>query len=487
MIQDQPLVVFSLRRNSFRRRSSITNLDDRGWTPLHVKARKGDLKSVKQLLDQGFDVNALAWGPKSKGVSPLHLAAEGGHIEVMDLLLERGANIDARTWGSCGWTPLHAAAKERKREAVKFLVENGAFLPDDISDTRFNPPVHYCHGLEWAYEEMKKLNSESSSSGLAVEKMSELSVMIRFFSLSMASSRCELLVICVLSLFFVLAHSKTLKRDVKALNEIKASLGWRVVYSWVGDDPCGDGDLPPWSGVTCSTQGDYRVVTELDLHNNKLTGPIPPQIGRLKRLKVLNLRWNKLQDVIPPEIGELKRLTHLYLSFNSFKGEIPKELAALPELRYLYLQENRLIGRIPAELGTLQNLRHLDVGNNHLVGTIRELIRFDGSFPSLRNLYLNNNYLSGGIPAQLSKLTSLEIVYLSYNKFIGNIPFAISHIPKLTFLYLDHNQFTGRIPDAFYKHPFLKEMYIEGNMFKQGANPIGTHIVLEVSDSDFVV
>ncbi|XP_033135284.1 receptor-like protein 34 isoform X3 [Brassica rapa] len=279
----------------------------------------------------------------------------------------------------------------------------------------------------------------------------------------MASSRCELLVICVLSLFFVFAHSKTLKRDVKALNEIKASLGWRVVYSWVGDDPCGDGDLPPWSGVTCSTQGDYRVVTELevyavsivgpfpiavtnlldltrlDLHNNKLTGPIPPQIGRLKRLKVLNLRWNKLQDVIPPEIGELKRLTHLYLSFNSFKGEIPKELASLPELRYLYLQENRLIGRIPAELGTLQNLRHLDVGNNHLVGTIRELIRFDGSFPALRNLYL------------------------SYNKFIGNIPFAISHIPKLTFL------------------------YIEGNMFKQGANSIGTHIVLEVSDSDFVV
>ncbi|KAK5811508.1 hypothetical protein PVK06_026846 [Gossypium arboreum] len=33
--------------------------------------------------------------------------------------------------------------------------------------------------------------------------------------------------------------------------------------AWIGDDPCGDGDLPHWSGVTCSTQGDYRVVTEL--------------------------------------------------------------------------------------------------------------------------------------------------------------------------------------------------------------------------------
>ncbi|KAK6133925.1 hypothetical protein DH2020_032317 [Rehmannia glutinosa] len=314
---------------------------------------------------------------------------------------------------------------------------------------------------------------------------------------------------------------KTLKRDVKALNEIKASLGWRVVYAWVGDDPCGDGDLPPWSGVTCSTVSgsDYRVVTELevyavsivgpfppavtnlvdltrlisnaiscgrDLHNNKLTGPIPSQIGRLKHLKILNLRWNKLQDAIPPEIGELKQLTHLYLSFNNFKGEIPKELANLPELRYLQLHENRLIGRIPPELGTLSNLRHLDVGNNHLVGTIRELIRIEGCFPALRNLYLNNNYLTGGVPSQLANLTNLEILYLSYNKMSGVIPFGLAHIPRLTYLYLDHNQFSGRIPDTFYKHPFLKEMYIEGNSFRPGVKPIGDHKVLELADSEFV-
>ncbi|KAK4743514.1 hypothetical protein SAY87_001515 [Trapa incisa] len=150
------------RRRSFK---SHYDMDDRGWTLLHIFARRGDLKQVKRLLDEGMDVNISAWGPKSKGVTPLHLAAEGGHLDVMDELLERGANIDARTKGACGWTPLHCAAKERKREAVKFLIENGAFLPEDINDSRFNPPLHYCSGLEWAYDEMKRLKLETPTSG----------------------------------------------------------------------------------------------------------------------------------------------------------------------------------------------------------------------------------------------------------------------------------------------------------------------------------
>ncbi|KAJ9556264.1 hypothetical protein OSB04_010878 [Centaurea solstitialis] len=122
------------------------------------------MASVKRLLDEGMDANVAALGPKSHGLTPLHLAAKGGHIKVMDELLERGANIDARTKGACGWTPLHTAAKEKNRRAIRFLVENGAFLPDNMEDTRFNPPIHYCPGLEWAYEEMKRVQQESGSS-----------------------------------------------------------------------------------------------------------------------------------------------------------------------------------------------------------------------------------------------------------------------------------------------------------------------------------
>ncbi|RDX72172.1 Phytochrome-interacting ankyrin-repeat protein 1, partial [Mucuna pruriens] len=159
MLEERPVM---FRKSPSRRRFRPgLDTDDRGWTALHVFARKGDLKLVKKLLNEGMDVNVSAWGPKSKGVTPLHLAAEGGHIGVMDVLLERGADIDARTKG----TPLHIAAKERRRDVVKFLIENGAFLPADINDSRFNPPLHYCPGLEWAYEEMKKLRRVGLSAG----------------------------------------------------------------------------------------------------------------------------------------------------------------------------------------------------------------------------------------------------------------------------------------------------------------------------------
>ncbi|GJR82917.1 probable leucine-rich repeat receptor-like protein kinase [Tanacetum coccineum] len=77
--------------------------------------------------------------------------------------------------------------------------------------------------------------------------------------------------------------------DLKAPNEIKASLGWRVVYAWVGDDPCGNGDLPAWSGVTCSTQGDYRVLTELEVYAVSIIGPLPTAVTNLLDLTRLDL------------------------------------------------------------------------------------------------------------------------------------------------------------------------------------------------------
>lgn len=59
-----------------------------------------------------------------------------------------------------------------------------------------------------------------------------------------------------------------------------------------------------------------------DLHNNKLTGPIPPQIGRLKRLKVLYVPCDSFSETVSSFLQKHKfelrnyvtGLCYLYLS-----------------------------------------------------------------------------------------------------------------------------------------------------------------------------
>lgn len=60
-------------------------------------ACKGDVDGLKDLLDEGVDVNSI----DLDGRTALHIAACEGHEDVVKLLLTRKANIDARDrWGS---------------------------------------------------------------------------------------------------------------------------------------------------------------------------------------------------------------------------------------------------------------------------------------------------------------------------------------------------------------------------------------------------
>ena len=49
-------------------------------------------------------------------------------------------------------------------------------------------------------------------------------------------------------------------------------------------------------------------VTDLYLPNNGLTGPIPPEIGKLSELRTLRLNENKLRGPIPSSLGQLPNL-----------------------------------------------------------------------------------------------------------------------------------------------------------------------------------
>lgn len=94
--------------------------------PLHYAAEDGDVDKVKQLIEQGADVNAKG----RLGHTPLHMACMGlkEHLEVVKLLIAKGADVNAKSAhrSSSGETPLHFAAEWRHLEIVQLLVAKGA-------------------------------------------------------------------------------------------------------------------------------------------------------------------------------------------------------------------------------------------------------------------------------------------------------------------------------------------------------------------------
>lgn len=77
---------------------------------LHDAAGKGDIVKVRQLIEQGADVNDRdAWQN-----TPLHWAAGRGKTEVAALLIQQGADIKVRDINQN--TPLHFAANNCRRD-----------------------------------------------------------------------------------------------------------------------------------------------------------------------------------------------------------------------------------------------------------------------------------------------------------------------------------------------------------------------------------
>jgi hypothetical protein len=94
---------------------------------LSAAARKGDAAVVKQLLDEGVDVNTKF----RYGVTALTYAADHGNLDVVKVLLDRGADVNVKDT-FYGLTPLMWAvspAQKRKPEhveIVKLLLAKGA-------------------------------------------------------------------------------------------------------------------------------------------------------------------------------------------------------------------------------------------------------------------------------------------------------------------------------------------------------------------------
>lgn len=110
------------KRKSTHRRSDERR-NEKGETKLHIACQKGNVKAVKTLLAQGYDVNAV----DNAGWTPLHEACNHGFQDIVELLLQSGANINHKGGpGTGGVTPLHDAAQAGNFDVIEFLLDRNA-------------------------------------------------------------------------------------------------------------------------------------------------------------------------------------------------------------------------------------------------------------------------------------------------------------------------------------------------------------------------
>ncbi|KAK7247507.1 hypothetical protein RIF29_42390 [Crotalaria pallida] len=244
------------------------------------------------------------------------------------------------------------------------------------------------------------------------------------------------------------------------------------------------GEIPARLARLCSS------LVQLDLSSNNLSGTIPAEFSYCSSLESLVLSHNGFSGELPMEVFEkmisLRRLSlsfnefsgqlpdsslskmvsleYLHLSSNNFEGSIPRRLCedSRNGLKELYLEDNLLTGFVPPSLGNCSKLVALDLSVNYLKGTIPSSL---GSLLNLRDLMIWFNQLSGEIPQELMYVKTLENLILDFNDLSGEIPSGLSNCTNLNWLSLSNNKLRGVIPEWIGRFSNLAILKLSNNSF----------------------
>lgn len=209
----------------------------------------------------------------------------------------------------------------------------------------------------------------------------------------------------------------------------------------------------PWKGLggrISDKIGLLRSLRHLSLHDNFLTGPLPPSLGSLPELRGVFLFNNRLSGSIPPTFGNCLNLQILDLSSNQLTGIVPANLANSSRLYRLNLSFNKISGLIPISLFQSPSLTFLALQHNNITGEIEIEIEIPSSSSSnlsiLQVLNLSHNQIFGSIPDELGNMSKLSFLDLSENNLTGEIPVSLVGMPNLSSFDVSYNDLSGAVP-----------------------------------------
>lgn len=228
----------------------------------------------------------------------------------------------------------------------------------------------------------------------------------------------------------------------RTLNWILSKRNWKSLnFSDIGLD-----SLPP-------EIGNLNELELLDLRINYLSN-LPQEFGNLSNLKELFLNINELTE-FPAVITKLKKLCRLSITHNSISS-LPSEIGSLCSLEDLNLRNNHL-SQLPYEFGNLENLKELFLNFNEFTEFPDEITKLK----KLCRLIISHNSISS-LPPEIGSLSSLEELDLRYNKHLNSIPPEIGNLKNLKILELDDNDIST-IPSKIGNLSNLKTMTLYKN------------------------
>lgn len=175
---------------------------------------------------------------------------------------------------------------------------------------------------------------------------------------------------------------------------------------------------------------------------------------------------NLFTGPVPSSLNHLNRLDTLHLFDNTFTGTIPLTLSSFPFLQQVFLQKNEFKGSL-----------------NHFFSEYSE----EDASSSLVHIDVSGNLLSGTIPSELFRSSSLQTVALSVNCFEHKLPTSICESKNLEVLSMDGlraardcdhqisipftkvtlgSTLDGSIPECIWNLSKLKVLNLAGNGLK---------------------
>ncbi|MYB62452.1 MAG: hypothetical protein F4X69_13875 [Gemmatimonadetes bacterium] len=310
--------------------------------------------------------------------------------------------------------------------------------------------------------------------------------------------------------------SSPTRAALTALYEATGGENWTNRTNWLTDVPVtewyGASNLAAVRGAGLGLRSAAGAgLQRLDLSDSNLTGEIPAALGNLVDLRYLDLSGNALTGEIPAALGNLTKLEVLKLHGNAdLAGQLPATFTNLVALETLTLSGTQLCASTAIQewLNGVENKSGVVTCEAPQPGDRSSLIALyistdGGNWKQSANwltdeplstwygvgvnaagrvdsLVLEDNSLSGPLPAALGDLRYLKILDLSDNALSGNIPAEFGNLTSLVTLDLSNNALTGGAPFEVLSLPNLKTLDLSGNQPADTGNP-------EMSDREVLV